>query len=219
MADASMWRDTKYEFSWLQQGGNAFGVEYTERGIHNSKPVRLEITDGNLDGQRNMISPERMTRIHDGLRAIEEIIDEEHARLEAELEIQGLTAPRDKVHALVKQAEDAKSELRATVAQHEALRDEAQAKLALINNVHAQLDNALIEKRMTVDALAKKADDQAAQVEAKNAEIAHLNAAAALLARQVSDLQAHAQMAAVVASAAQARVSAAPAEEKSDAPG
>lgn len=172
---ASSMRDTKYEFALLQQGPNSFYVEYTERKVFGSKPIKLEITDGHVDGQRDMITDEQLARIVDGLRAIEEIIDVEHQRLEDELEIQGLAAPRDKVHALVKLAAETRKEL----TEHVFALEDAKTKVAQVANVHAQLDNALIEKRAMVETLAEHVEktakvlgDQAVAIEGKNTELA-----------------------------------------------
>lgn len=172
---ASNMRDTKYEFALLQQGPNSFLVDYTERKVFGSKPIQLEITDGHVEGKRDMISDAQMERIIDGLRAIEEIIDSEHQRLEDELEIQGLAAPRNKVHALVKQAAEARKEL----TEHSFALEDAKTKVAQVANIHAQLDNALVEKRAMVEHLAEHVEntakvlgDQAAAIEGKNTELA-----------------------------------------------
>lgn len=101
--NASSPRDTQYEWTHIQQGPNSFYTRVIERGVHGTAPVAIDLHE-------DAWSPEELQLAHDFGELIERKYAEAHKRLEDDLEIQGLKAPREKVHAFVKQVEMAKIE-------------------------------------------------------------------------------------------------------------
>lgn len=98
--DASKHRDTKYEVVFVHQGPNAFGVEVVERGVHGSRPMRLEL-------HQDLFTDEEMAKIHEALGILEIAFEVAHGDHEKALGI-GADMPRKAVHDLVKQAEAAR---------------------------------------------------------------------------------------------------------------
>jgi hypothetical protein len=115
--NASTSRDTRYELKFLHQGPNAFGLECTERGVHGSSPVRLEVHE-------SLFTDEEMAQVHAVLAMLEEKFAAAHDAKETELGMHTAAIPRAKVHELVRQAEEARIAVK--VAQLESARIEAE---------------------------------------------------------------------------------------------
>lgn len=123
--NASSIRDTQFEISATALGGdgNSFQLRASERGVSGSH-LELSVTDDDIN-----VVPGRMDRIHDGLRALEEVLAEVFARKAGEHDPKA-------VHDLIRRGEiakieTAKAEAEAVVRNAE-LDAEIEAKQALI---------------------------------------------------------------------------------------
>lgn len=131
--NASVYRNTKYEVRFLHQGPNAFGLECSERGVPGVAPVRVEVHE-------SLFSDKEMKQIHDALALLEEKFAIAYAAKEAEWGVDGLDAPRAKVHALIREAEEAKAQAEAAKVEAARIQAENIVKRAEVEELDANLN-------------------------------------------------------------------------------
>lgn len=137
--NASQQRNTKYESAAIFQGPNSFALECVERGVYGSKPIRLEVHE-------SLFTDKEMAKVHEALAILEEKFALAHDAKEQELQIAG-DVPREKVHELVRRAEDAKLEAARLEAEAIVKRAELEAEAEAKRLELAALDAALAAKR------------------------------------------------------------------------
>lgn len=132
-------RSTKYELRFLHVGPNSVGVECTERGVHGSVPIRLEVSeDAFTEGQ--------VEQIKSAFSLIEEAFRIAHDAKEDALKLTGIDVPRAEVHKLVELAEKARAAARA--AELETARIEAENIVK--RSEHEELDRNLAAMRASL---------------------------------------------------------------------
>ncbi len=123
-------RSTKYEHRQTVVGPNSLGVVCAERGVFRSSPIPLELPESMLDQQvrvrfgGQVIEVTGSELVHAYQALVEECFRQLHDAKEEELQLKGIDVPRAVVHSLMREAEEAKSAVRA--AQLETARIEAE---------------------------------------------------------------------------------------------
>lgn len=160
--NASTHRNTKYEILFLHQGPNSFGLECIERGVFGSKVARLEVPE-------SLFTDEEMTQVHAALGLLEEKFAIAHDAEEKAIQLAGINIPRQEVHKLVAQAQEARAEVER--AKLEAARIEAENKA----NRAAAIEDA---KLFAAQATAEATEASRLEIDRVNARLAARLAAA-----------------------------------------
>jgi hypothetical protein len=139
------YRSTKYEAHEVRVSANSVWVACSERGIHGSSPVQIEVT-------QSLFTPEQVATIQAALSLLEEGFRAVHDAKEEELGLAGATLARAEVHRLVTQAEAARE-----------AKSKAEAETTALRREQARLDGEAVVKRAEITALD-------AEIAAKRAE-------------------------------------------------
>lgn len=158
-------RGNRYHTINLRLEPNSVIIDALEQGVVGSKPSTLEAKDGD-------VSDEEMAVILAGLAMADRVYERIHQQKEDELGIQGLKAPREKVHAFVKEMQDAKAAIAITELESIRIQNEQIVKRAELE----QLDEHISRKRIEHQEVEKLRSDA---VKGAQAEIAALDKAIA----------------------------------------
>lgn len=161
--DASVERKhTQYELRTLQQGPNSFFITCGESGVYGSAPMALDVHE-------SLFTDEEMQQVHDCLALLETKFALAHQAREDELEIEGLKAPRDKVHALVKAHDEVQKQTAEAKAKLEGVLNEGITK-------HVEINRVLDQKAQEIEARHNHILSQDEEIKAREDHLATLTA-------------------------------------------
>lgn len=153
-------RGTRFFTRKVEPGPNSLAVDCVEHGITGSKPATLEILEPlpyEPHRKETRMTEEQVKLAHAFFTMVEELYEAEHQRLEDELGITGKLA-RDKAHAFVKQAQDAKAALAITELESIRIQNEQIVKRSELEQLDEQIERKRIEhqevEKLRADAVA-----------------------------------------------------------------
>lgn len=150
--NASVFRNSKFELRQLVQGPNSFGLLVSERGVFGSSPSPIEVPEGDF-------TDAEMQQVHNALALLETKAAAVYQRKLDELGADADKLPAEKLHALVKAADDAKAAKMA--ADLETARIEAEALVKRAEAEEFDRNQAVLRAAAEADIAAKRAELEA----------------------------------------------------------